>query len=427
MTVPTDPVAEISAVARQQLEQVILPYWLANGIDEEHGGFHTCFDNRGRTRTGTDKFTWSQGRFVWLLAHAAELARTGMLAGDPDDLLRFARRGAQFLADHVIRPDGTCWYATTRAGAPMTEGQPERSVYADCFAVLGLAELARVDRDRSWLTLAESVLRCARTDILAQTGPTPPYPIPDGYTAYGPKMILVNVLLAAGRADRELGGTGPYREWLAEALELMMAHRLPDGTFAELVATDGGVDDSLLGRHRVPGHAIEGTWMALEALAFLSDQGGVDDHRHQAALLAGIPALCASAWDPEFGGLLHYTDADGPVRPKGTDTGSAYEQGVLRTWDTKLWWVHSEAAVTTMIATRRYGDAAAREWLIKIWDYLIETFPGRDEGAEWIQIRDRAGRPLDEVVALPVKDPFHLTRNLMQLVGAAATPDPGSR
>jgi N-acylglucosamine 2-epimerase len=427
MTDSTDPVAGIGATARQQLEQVILPYWLEHGIDEMHGGFHTCFDNRGRTRTGTDKFTWSQGRFVWLLAHAAELAETRTLAGDPDELLGLARRGARFLADHAIRPDGTCWYATTREGSPMTDGQAERSVYADCFAVLGLAELARVDRDRSWLTLAETVLHRARADILAQTGPTPPYPIPAGYTAYGPKMILVNVLLAAGRADRELGGTRPYREapyqeWLAEALELMMAHRLPDGTFAELLpvdGTDGG--DSLLGRHRVPGHAIEGTWMALEALAFLSDQGRLDDHRHRADLLAGIPALCASAWDPEFGGLLHYTDADGPEQPKGTDTGSSYEQGVLRTWDTKLWWVHSEAAATTMIATRRYGDAAARDWLIKIWDYLIETFPGRDEGAEWIQIRDRAGRPLDEVVALPVKDPFHLTRNLMQLVECPGT------
>ena len=325
----------------------------------------------------------------------------------------------------MIRPDGTCWYATTREGAPMIDGQPERSVYADCFAVLGLAELARVDRDRSWLTLAETVLRRARTDILAQTGPTPPYPIPDGYTAYGPKMILVNVLLTAGRADRELGGrepgsTAPYREWLAEAVELMMAHRLPDGTFAELLATgpDGG--DSLLSRHRVPGHAIEGTWMALEALDFLSDQTCPGDHGHRDALLAGIPALCASAWDPEFGGLLHYTDAAGPERPSGTDAGSSYEQGVLRTWDTKLWWVHSEAAATTMIATRRYGDAAARDWLIRVWDYLINTFPGGDEGEEWIQIRDRAGRPLDEIVALPVKDPFHLARNLMQLVEASA-------
>lgn len=412
-----DPVAEIKITARDQLERVILPFWLDRGIDEEHGGFHTCFDNRGRSRTATDKFTWSQGRFVWLLAHAAELAAAGTLAGSADDLLGHARRGARFLADHAIRDDGTCWYATTREGKPLIEGQPERSVYADCFAVLGLGELARVDRDRGWLDLADPLLRRARADILADAAPTPPYPVPDGYTAYGTKMILVNVLLQLCQAERELGGSGPYAEWLAEALELMITHRQDDGTFVELRPTGpstgsghGVGSDSMLARHRVPGHAIEGIWMAFAAMDLLGD------HHHRNALLESIPALCTAAWDPELGGLLRYADAEGPMRPTGHNSGTPYEDLVLRTWDTKLWWVHSETAVTTMIATEKYGDAAARDWLLRVWDYLINTFPGGDEGEEWIQIRDRAGRPLDQVVGLPVKDPFHVTRNLMQLI-----------
>src|SRR5690625_6947065 len=65
--VPSDP--------REHLEQVILPFWLEHGIDPEAGGFFTCFDNRGAQRVSTDKFTWSQGRFVWLLARAARLAQ----------------------------------------------------------------------------------------------------------------------------------------------------------------------------------------------------------------------------------------------------------------------------------------------------------------------------------------------------------------
>jgi N-acylglucosamine 2-epimerase len=39
---------------------------------------------------------------------------------------------------------------------------------------------------------------------------------------------------------------------------------------------------------------------------------------------------------------------------------------------------------------------------------------------EWIQIRDRAGRPLQKVVALPVKDPFHIMRCFMLAVERAA-------
>jgi len=47
----------------------------------------------------------------------------------------------------------------------------------------------------------------------------------------------------------------------------------------------------------------------------------------------------------------------------------------------------------------------------------MTTFPNPDRAVgEWIQIRDRAGRPLDKVVGLPVKDPYHVIRNLMLLV-----------
>ncbi|MBA7699205.1 hypothetical protein ES703_107895 [subsurface metagenome] len=37
---------------------------------------------------------------------------------------------------------------------------------------------------------------------------------------------------------------------------------------------------------------------------------------------------------------------------------------------------------------------------------------------EWIQIRNREGKPEDKVVALPVKDPYHITRAFMHLIKA---------
>ena len=35
---------------------------------------------------------------------------------------------------------------------------------------------------------------------------------------------------------------------------------------------------------------------------------------------------------------------------------------------------------------------------------------------EWIQIRDRQGKPEEKVVALPVKDPFHITRAYLHII-----------
>lgn len=398
----------VSDLARDHLETVVLPFWLTHGIDEEVGGFFTCFDNRGRQMVSTDKFTWSQGRFVWLLARLADFARRGLVDANPDELLAHAERGGQFLVEHAIKDDHTTRFVVGRdGGRAETANQPERSVYADWFVVMGLSELARHTGERRWLDVAASVSQRARRDHLAGTAPTPPYAIPEGHTAYGPRMILANTLLVAAQAATALESHGHLRDELATSLSDVLAHRLPDGTFSEMPGPD---PDGLITRHRVPGHAIEGLWVVLEALDLL------EDPRDRSPLLESVNALCELGWDREHGGLLRYTDADGAIEPTGTRIGTAYEELVASTWSTKLWWVHSEAAATTAIAAHRYGHPGAKEWFDRIWDYTMNTFPGGDEGAEWIQIRDRAGDPMDQVVALPVKDPFHIARNLMQII-----------
>lgn len=389
--------------ARDQLEQVIFPFWLARGLDHEHGGFFTCFDNRGRTLLSTNKFTWSQGRFVWLLARAARLADRGLLDLDADRLRALALRGAEFLAEHALRGDGTCFYLVDRQGAPVPDAD-ERSLYADCFAAMGLYELTRVTGDAHWLELADIITARATTDV--DTAPTPPYPIPPGYSAFGPRMILLNVNLDRARARRATGATDD--DALAAARDAMLRHFTPEGSYLEMRPDDPADDDTLFARHRTPGHALEGLWMALEATELIGDS---------VELLGAVDVLMRSGWDEEHGGLLRYVDRDAPGEPRGRNSGSGYEQLVLRTWSTKLWWVHSEACYTTLLAAHRYGDAAARDWFERVFAYTLATFPAAPgEGHEWIQIRDRAGGPLDEVVALPVKDPYHVARNLMQIV-----------
>ena len=398
----------VSGQARSHLESVVLPFWIDRGIDERVGGFFTCFDNRGRQMVSTDKFTWSQGRFVWALARAADLARRGLLSIDAEQSIQWAERGAEFMLEHAVLADHTTRFVVGReGGAPEVEGQPERSVYADWFVVMGLAELARVSGERRWLDAAMPILDRARADHVAGTAPTPPYAVPEGHSAYGPKMILANTLLVVAQAATELDRHHHTRDQLAQSLTDVLWHREADGTFSEMPGPDSA---SLVHRHRVPGHAIEGLWVLLESLELL------DDERDRAPLLESVSALCDLGWDPEHGGLLRYTDRTGPTQPTGTVSGTAYEELVQSTWSSKLWWVHSEAAATTAIAHRRYGDERSGGWFERIWDYTLRTFPGGDDGAEWIQIRDRAGQPLDQVVALPVKDPFHITRNLMQIV-----------
>ena len=76
--------------------------------------------------------------------------------------------------------------------------------------------------------------------------------------------------------------------------------------------------------------------------------------------------------------------------------------------------MHSEALYSTL---RFSDDKTVAEWYEKVKEYTFRTFPNTEnDRGEWIQIRDREGKPENRVVALPVKDPFHIMRNLILLI-----------
>ena len=87
--------AELARFYREHLETSLLPFWLTRAIDHEHGGVFTCIENSTGKRVSDDKFVWSQGRFAWLMAHAADMARRGLLGGDADEYLAIARVDAR--------------------------------------------------------------------------------------------------------------------------------------------------------------------------------------------------------------------------------------------------------------------------------------------------------------------------------------------
>ena len=86
-------------------------------------------------------------------------------------------------------------------------------------------------------------------------------------------------------------------------------------------------------------------------------------------------------------------------------------------WGSKLWWVHSEAMYTTLLLYCRTDDTELLELFYKVFDYTYRTFPNPNrEIGEWIQIRNREGVPQEKVVALPVKDPYHIIRNVLMII-----------
>lgn len=413
---------------RTHLERDVLAWWSRHGADDELGGVRTCFTNRGQLRT-TEKYTWSQGRWAWTCALIVEEIDAGRLQGDRDLWHRRALHTADFLAEHAFLPDGRTAFLLSARGEPVADAQGElaTSVFADLFAVLGLAGALRLtdpstdDREHGtgapaatrgpaagWLAQAERTLHGAADSLRRRTARSEPYPVPRGFGDLAGPMTLLHVAAELHRAT----GSDLAAEVMSEARAVLL-----DGDDAFLGPEfwwehrpDATADhDTLLARHVTPGHLLELLWM----LVHVGDQ-----HPQLAVPESTLTALALRAletgWDQAEGGLLRYVDRENGAAPAGRELGTPYEALVHRTWDTKLWWVHAETLYATALLERRTGSPEIARWAEQVREYTMATFPD-PEGQEWIQIRSRDGSPLDEVVALPVKDPMHIARSLLLL------------
>jgi len=373
---------------RKLLLEDFVPFWLCNGIDWEHGGVLSCMKEDG-TVVSTDKFIWSQARSVWTFS-----ALYNRVEPRPE-FLQAAENSVRFLLAHGRDDQGRWVYKTDREGRVL-EGAT--SIYSDCFAVYGLSEYYRATKQESILALASETFESIRERMdQPDFSETAPYPLPHGWKNHGLPMIMTEVthelFLTTGDARLELllddyigrvmqRFRHPEREVILEFLDRdFQPLPAPAGTFA------------------MPGHAVESMWFVLR----VAQRRGNRQLIAQAA--EAMRWSLESGWDAEFGGLMLSRDIDGgePYMPKG---------------EMKIWWPHTEALYGTLLAYVLTGEAWCAEWHAKVSDWSWSHFP-MPEGGEWYQRLTRQGRPSDDVVALPVKDPFHLPRAAMLMLELA--------
>jgi len=404
--------ADLLAFYTQHLEQQILPFWLKQ-VDHEHGGVFTCISNDGREHISNDKFTWSQGRFVWMMARAAALSQKGLLSKPSSTYLKIAEKTVSFLEQNVIMENGHCAYLLDAKGKPKEflpgEGH-DISYFADCFIILGFSEYARVTKDNRLLEKALELYDTLKCRLEMGQARSEPYPIPEGCQAQARFMIMLNVSQELEAALYDLGHLRA-NELTADSLDylemLFGTFLAEDNSLKEIICADKR--GTILTNHRTPGHAIECMWFVMET----ARQHGLKGRVEQAIKV--VKRSFELGWDSVHGGLFRFVDAHGKA-PKG-DAKTRFEQLILETWDTKIWWPHSEALYASMLGFHLTGDPELLEMHQKVHDYTFATFPHPDEKVgEWIQIRDRQGKPLEKVVALPVKDPYHIARNLLLMV-----------
>jgi N-acylglucosamine 2-epimerase len=366
---------------RNLLLQDVLPFWMRHAIDPS-GAINTCIADDGRVQS-RDRWSWSQWRAVWVWS---KLYNT---VDARPEWLKVARGICRFATEHGPLENGH-WPLLLDSEGIVQRGY--ESIYADGFAIYGLVESWRATRDPAALDLARETFQGVEKALAADEPPPAwPYPIPRGTRAHGVSMLF-------SLAYHELAeATGAPEVRAAAELhheQVMQTFLRPGGLVLERLREDGGELPAPEGTVVVPGHAIESMWFQMH----LSKDRKMRDRACRAIL-----RHLEIGWDPEVGGLFLAVDAGGRK-----DVAWPFA-------DSKLWWPHTEALYATLLAYEHTRDERFLEWHERVRAWSFDHFPVAQHG-EWRQRLDRRGKPFDQVVALPVKDPFHLPRALIYCV-----------
>jgi N-acylglucosamine 2-epimerase len=367
----------------------VMPFWLTHALDRENGGLNTCIADDG-TVTTTDKYLWSQWRAVWVFASLYQRLEPRPEWREAADLIY------NFAARHGRDSNGRTVFCLTRDGH-VKEGYT--SIYADGFALYALTEYFRMTRDPNAERLAREIYPLVAADLAAPGSyPTAPHHIPPGYRAHGPAMIFSLVFHELGNLldEPDIRAAG-----LAQSADIFEHFVRPeDGLLHEFIRLDNALDDGPECRVIVPGHVIEDMWFQIR---IFEQTPGADPQRIR-TVCDLIRRHLELGWDEEFGGIFHAVDTKG--RPDNV---------AWRFAETKLWWPATEALYALLLAYEKTREPWCMDWYWRVHDYAFSHYPVKDYG-EWRQKLDRYGQPMTDTVALPVKDPFHLPRALLECI-----------
>jgi N-acylglucosamine 2-epimerase len=363
----------------------VVPFWLQHGIDWKYGGVLSCIRDDGSVISG-DKFLWSQARSVWTFA-----ALYNRVEKRPE-FLAAAENSIRFLLAHGRDQQGRWMYHADQQGR---EIEGATSIYTDCFVVYGFSEYYRAVRDENVLAIARATLDrvCQRVEQ-PNFQETAPYPLPLGWKNHGIPMILTETLNEFIQTTGDTSLESRLDDYVARIMDHFV--RPDKNVLLEFLTTSYQELPPSAGTFVMPGHAIESMWFVLHVARRRGDQALI---RRAAEVIRWHLEL---GWDAEYGGLYLSRDIEG-------------HPSYLPHSDKKLWWPHVEALYATLLAHDLTGEPWCLEWYDRVSDWAWSHFAASG-GGDWMQRLTREGKPTTEVIALPVKDPFHLPRGAMLIM-----------
>lgn len=397
----TEKIKNLKKFYHDTLFSDVLPFWMQSDlIDKEHGGFITSVTREGKSYND-DKSVWFQGRCLWTFSKLCNVY------GERQEWREAADSGAKFIKDHCIDADGRMFFTVTKDGQPLRK---RRYFFSESFLAVSFAEYYSLTKNEDDLALAEKYF-----DLMYSIYTDPssdPFKItPKENGALRPlhsnanPMVLVSTAQTLRRVSKK---TAHYDGIISKIIDDMISLHYKEDLkcVLETVYTDGSILNNPTGRTINPGHSIENAWFLLNY---------ADKTKNEVLKKQALNILDWSldiGWDNEYGGIYYFRDVYG------------YPCEALE-HDMKLWWVHNEALIATLVALKLTGDEKYERWYEMIHEYAFSHFSDKEFG-EWYGYLHRDGTVSHTQKGSLWKGPYHLLRCLILCEEILASDETGA-
>lgn len=368
---------------KEDLTHNIMPFWLKNGLDKEHGGIYTCVARNGQL-IDTTKSVWFQGRFAFICSYAYN-----NIEKNPE-WLDAAKLTLDFIEKHCFDTDGRMYFEVAADGTPLRK---RRYVFSESFAAIAMSEYALATGNKEYAQKALDLFKRMR-HFLNTPGILEPKYLPTVQAqGHSITMIMVNVASSIKKviSDPELDA---QIEESIYALKNYFMH--PEfKALLEMVGPKGEFIDTMNGRTINPGHCIETSWFLFDVARNMNNNKELID-----MALTILDWSWEWGWDKQYGGIINFKDCKN-LPPQD------YSQ------DMKFWWPQTEAIIANLYAYKLTKDEKYLKRHKQISDWTYAHFPDSEFG-EWYGYLHRDGTVAQPAKGNLFKGPFHIPRMMIK-------------
>lgn len=381
---------------QKELTGNILPYWMNQMTDEDHGGFYGRITGNEVLMPEAEKGAVLNARILWTFSAAYRLLQQ-------ENYLATATRAKRYIIDHFYdRNYGGIYWSLDKDGKPL---DTKKQIYAIGFAIYGLSEYHRATGDSEALDYAIRLFH----DIEEHSFDKDKNGYCEALTREWKEIADMRLSEKDANERKTMNThlhilepyTNLYRVWKDKRLEQQLKNLI--NLFTDKILNKDTFhlqlffNDDWQSKYSIVsyGHDIEASWLLHEAALVTGDQ----------SLIAKTEPIVYKIAEAAAEGLL---PGQGMIYEKHLDTSHT---------DTDFhWWVQAETVVGFFNIYQHWNNEEALHKALSTWTFIKEKLIDYNHG-EWfwsVQADGTINRKEDKAGFW--KCPYHNSRMCMEII-----------